>query len=131
MTQTEDDRLYSLAEDTTLSGKTYMIYTFMPEETGEYTIEFVFDSGSSTVNFSGLTLLNYEYTIKKPKDGGPDYTTEKGRQPITGIDNQKHHIFQDVHMVKDTHYKIALRYTQKSNQSMKVLNGVLKITKDT
>jgi hypothetical protein len=103
----------------------------MPEETDYYTIDFTFDSGSSTVNFSGLTLLNYEYAIKRPEGGGPDYTTEKGRQPILGSDGKKHHVFQNVHLVKDTHYKIALRYTQKSNQSMKVLNGVLKITKDT
>ena len=133
MTQTEDDRLYSLAEDTTLSGKTYMIYTFMPEETDYYTINFTFDSGSSTVNFSGLTLLDYEYTIKRVT-GGPYYTTEKdisprfGEPPI-GSDGKKHYVFQNVYLVKDTHYKIALRYAQKSNQSMKVLNGVLRINK--
>jgi hypothetical protein len=72
-----------------------------------------------------LTLLNYEYAVKRAT-GGPYYTTEIGISPRFGSPH-----FTNVHLVKDTHYKIALRYTQKPNQSMKVLNGILEILKDT
>jgi hypothetical protein len=108
---TEDDRLVSTSENIKIDGQNYFVYTFMPEESGEYTISFTYDN-SSTLLPNGMNILNYEYSvIERASVSGSIYNVT-------------------LKMVKDTHYKIALGYSiNDHNPSGRKFDGDLTITK--
>ena len=109
---TEDDRLVSTSENIKIDGQNYFVYTFMPEESGEYTISFTYDN-SSTLLPNGMNILNYEYSvIERASVSGSIYNAT-------------------LKMVKDTHYKIALGYSiNDHNPSGRKFDGDLTITKN-
>ena len=103
---TEDDRLVSLAETMNINGTNYFVYTFMPEESGSYTISFEYDN-NSTLLYHGMKILNYEYS-----------EIERANPAI-------------LRLTKDTHYKIALGYDiNDHNPSGRKFDGIIHVTKN-